>query len=95
MERSPGLPRFASARNSAKCDEWSTVPTYTQHARESMTLRLVSEEDVESVLDSPSGPPTAGNRPDTLRVPGFDRRGRSLTVVVDATDMSRVVTVLT
>jgi hypothetical protein len=71
------------------------LPTYTKHARDAMKLRGVSEADVEHVLLHPTSPPQAGNRPDTLVIPGFDLRARRLRIVVDVADMSRVVTVLT
>jgi hypothetical protein len=71
------------------------LPIYTKHARDAMKLRGVSEADVEHVLLHPAGPPQAGNRPDTLVIPGFDLRARRLRIVVDVADMSRVVTVLT
>jgi hypothetical protein len=70
------------------------MPTYSEHARQRMAERDVTEVDVESVLAAPIGRPTAGNRPRRLVITGFDTNALPLCVVVDEADTDYVVSVL-
>jgi Domain of unknown function (DUF4258) len=73
------------------------MPTYSDHARQAMALRRVTEADVEQVLYAPHGAPLVEpghGDPPTLVVTGFDAEARLLKVVVSEADMDHIVTVV-
>jgi hypothetical protein len=70
------------------------MPTYSEHARQRMAERGVTEADVEAVMALPIGSPSPGNRPGCVVITGFDTNALPLRVVVDEFDTGHVVTVL-
>jgi hypothetical protein len=65
---------------------------FTQHAREQMAARNVTEEDVDQALRRRSGSPQPGT-PGSVWVYGHTAHGGILKVCVDADDHNRVRTV--
>jgi len=57
------------------------MPDYTEHARDQMALRKITDSDVESALRRRSGQPTVGNN-GKLVVFGYAVGGRILKLVL-------------
>lgn len=66
-------------------------PRFTQHARDQMEARQVTETDIQSALNRPSGPPRVGNNGAVVQL-GFASRGRILKVVLTP-DREEIITV--
>jgi len=66
-------------------------PRFTEHARDQMKARQVTEADVQSALNRPSVPPRVGSNGAIVQL-GFAGRGRILKVVLSA-DRQEIITV--
>lgn len=67
------------------------APRFTEHARDQMEARQITETDVQSALNRPSGPPRVGSN-GKIVVLGFAGRRRILKVVLTP-DREEIITV--
>lgn len=65
---------------------------YTEHARDRMAERIVSDTDVELALQRPRGAPRPGE-PGTIWIDGYGEGNRIIPVCVETMNHDRVITV--
>lgn len=66
------------------------MPRFTQHARDQMKAREITDEDVRLALSRRSGQPTIGNN-GKIKVFGYAKRGRILKLVLTP-DLETIIT---
>lgn len=66
---------------------------FTDHAREQMERRDVTEEDVETAMRHRVGAPVPGSGPGNVVIEGIATGGRRIQIVCSAADLDLVISV--